>query len=1133
MTERDIFLSAIDIPDPQARQAFLARACGDNAVLRRAVDGLLAAHAEAGSFMEPPPGGALAAGPVFTSPLVGEVAAERSEAAGGGASRGVPPTRRAAAHPADLPHQGGGEEPELTAALPPDPPTAHPASPLAGEVAAQRRVGGGDSTAAVPAAGVVGSVVAGRYKLLEVIGEGGMGTVFMADQTEPVRRRVAVKLVRDDRDSRAILARFEAERQAIAVMDHPHIAKLLDAGATDGGRPFFVMELVRGVPITTFCDAHRLTVPDRLRLFQQVCSAVQHAHQKGVIHRDLKPSNVLVESHDGKPVPKVIDFGLAKAAGGLRLTDATLFTGFGAVLGTPQYMAPEQATFNAVDIDTRADVYALGVILYELLAGSPPLGRETLKKAALEEMLRAIREDDPPPPSSRIGGSAERPSLAANRQTEPDKLGRFVRGELDWIVMKALAKDRDRRYDTATAFGADVGRFLNHEPVAAGPPGAGYRLRKFVARNRGPVAAAAAVLLALTVGIAGTTTGLVRAERARTAAETAEQNERDERVKADAARKDADEQRKVAERTAASLEIDAIREVHERDPRVALLQMARTARRIPSEFQDLREFAVVSCLAWGQQFTSFLPPITHDGQPVVRFELSSDDRTRLTHGSDGTLRLWDTASGRPIAVIGRLNDSIEHYGFCDRGLVYTDHVDGVVRYWDAASGKLQCETPAPLSRYRAAQLRLRGIGRCEDWNRGRDRIVTWAPKNDREPWLGPIGVVRLWDTSTGQVISRLDRPGLALKSVRFVGDRWVVAVDESYSAHVFSAADGQWLARLDHPQAADGGVVWANPTNQWLVTWSHHWLPDSWTRILHVWDTKTWQPSAGSPTAKCVGQIINYLTDDLFAYQRGGNAVGLFRHGQGPLPTRFEATIPFQAIDMPYSPSELKCAGDRLHDGRGRIYDTQTWQLLAPPSGRRCHPDLAKFAPDGRFLPVAESFPTMKSGALGLFDTKSEKLIYTGYGTSAWTFHKYGFYPWISWSDKGSGPEIVNLARGCDIDPELVELWAQVVARGELGPDGRWVKWDEPAWDRRRLELAARPAPHPDFPFPGHIVTDPLYWLREDWASFGYEDDGELAGKLLRRAEALGDQAGMTHWRRVLEGHTDNTAPPPRPVNRP
>ncbi|HUR53339.1 MAG TPA: serine/threonine-protein kinase, partial [Gemmataceae bacterium] len=417
-------------------------------------------------------------------------------------------------------------------------------SPLDPPADGTRTFGSADRTASHPsAAETAGVVVAGRYKLLQQIGEGGMGTVWMADQTEPVKRRVAVKLIRVERgQSKTILSRFEAERQAIALMDHPHIAKLLDAGSTDDGSPFFVMELVKGVPLNEFCDAHRLSIPDRLQLFVHICSAVQHAHQKGIIHRDLKPSNILVEAHDGKPVPKVIDFGLAKATTGLQLTEHTLFTGFGSVMGTPLYMAPEQAAFNAVDVDTRADVYALGVILYELLTGTTPLTRDTIKKAALDEMLRLIREQEAPTPSSRLSASDSKPSVAANRQTEPAKLGRFVRGELDWIVLKALSKDRDRRYETANGFARDVERFLAHEPVTAGPPTARYRLRKFVQRNRGRVVAASLVLFALLAGIAGTTWAMVRALDAETLAraETARANdERDRAVRAedDAVRK--------------------------------------------------------------------------------------------------------------------------------------------------------------------------------------------------------------------------------------------------------------------------------------------------------------------------------------------------------------------------------------------------------------------------------------------------------------------------------------------------------------------------------------------------------------------------------------------------------------------
>ena len=328
----------------------------------------------------------------------------------------------------------------------------------------------------------VGSTI-GRYKLLERIGEGGFGVVYMAEQHHPVRRRVALKVVKPGMDSRQVLARFEAERQALAIMDHPNIAKVHDAGATDSGRPYFVMELVKGEPITDFCDANKLPPRQRLELFAQVCHAVQHAHQKGVIHRDLKPSNVLVASYDGKPVPKVIDFGVAKATGG-RLTEATLFTGFGALVGTPEYMSPEQAELNQLDVDTRSDIYALGVILYELLTGSTPLDRGRFKAAALAELLRVVREEEPPKPSTRLSTTDQLPSIAASRGLEPKKLSGLVRGELDWIVMKALEKDRNRRYETANAFAADVQRYLADEPVQACPPSTGYRLKKCARRNK-------------------------------------------------------------------------------------------------------------------------------------------------------------------------------------------------------------------------------------------------------------------------------------------------------------------------------------------------------------------------------------------------------------------------------------------------------------------------------------------------------------------------------------------------------------------------------------------------------------------------------------------------------------------------
>jgi len=343
-----------------------------------------------------------------------------------------------------------------------------------------------------PAMDGPGTVI-GLYTLIEPIGEGGFGVVYLAEQHAPVRRNVALKVLKPGMGTRQVVARFEAERQALALMDHPNIAKVFDGGATPSGRPYFVMELVQGLPITEFCDRNHSTPRQRLDLFMHVCNAVQHAHQKGIIHRDLKPSNVLVVPHDATAVPKVIDFGIAKAMS-QELTDKTLCTGFAEMIGTPTYMSPEQAGQIGVDIDTRSDIYSLGVLLYELLTGTTPFPKERFRQAPHDEIRRVIREEDPPKPSKRLSESKETlPSISAQRQTEPAKLTRLVRGELDWIVMKALEKDRTRRYETANGMAMDVQRYLADEPVLAGPPTARYRFRKFARRNKGTLVTAGLV----------------------------------------------------------------------------------------------------------------------------------------------------------------------------------------------------------------------------------------------------------------------------------------------------------------------------------------------------------------------------------------------------------------------------------------------------------------------------------------------------------------------------------------------------------------------------------------------------------------------------------------------------------------
>jgi len=447
--------------------------------------------------------------------------------------------------------------------------------------------GGLEQTGAYGPTEQPGTVIAGRYKLLEVIGEGGMGAVWVAEQTQPVRRKVALKLIKAGMDSKSVLARFEAERQALAVMDQPNIAKVLDGGLTETGRPFFVMEYIKGVPITEYCEATRLSIPERLQLFVQVCQAVQHAHQKGIIHRDLKPSNILVAPYDDKPVPKVIDFGLAKAMH-QSLTERTLHTAHETVLGTPLYMSPEQAQLNNLDVDTRSDLYSLGVLLYELLTGTTPLEKQRFKEAAWDEVRRIIREEEPPRPSTRLSRSQTLPALASGRQTEPARLTKLVRGDLDWIVMKALEKDRTRRYETVNGFAMDIQRYLAGEPVLAAPPSARYRLRKFTRKHRVALTTTAAIILLILVGAAFSTWQAVRATVAERAALAAEDDAKSQRDRA----KEAAEEARTAEGEAKN----------ERDRATEAADKARTAEGAAKNERDQARQALLAMFKLGSYF---------------------------------------------------------------------------------------------------------------------------------------------------------------------------------------------------------------------------------------------------------------------------------------------------------------------------------------------------------------------------------------------------------------------------------------------------------------------------------------------------------------------------------------------------
>jgi eukaryotic-like serine/threonine-protein kinase len=518
--------------------------------------------------------------------------------------------------------------------------------------------------------------IIGPYKLLQQIGEGGMGVVFMAEQTEPIQRAVALKIIKPGMDRRQVIARFEAERQALAMMDHPNIAKVFDAGTTDSGRPYFVMELVKGVAITKYCDEKHLPLHARLELLLPVCQAVQHAHQKGVIHRDIKPNNVLVAEYDDHAVPKVIDFGVAKATA-QRLTDRTMFTEFGQVLGTIEYMSPEQAKFNQLDIDTRSDIYSLGVLLYELLTGSTPFARKRLQSAAFDEMLRIIREEEPPKPSTRLSTTGALPSIAVNRGSQLNKLCGLVRGELDWVVMKALEKDRNRRYETANSFADDIQRYLNDEAVQACPPSAMYRFRKFARRNKTALVVAMLVGSAILIAVAGLAVSTVLIAREQRVTENALQAE-----------------------TQARTDLQDTLERERRDSylhRIALSQrelsvnnLARALQLLGQCPEDLREWEWYYLM----RLCRVEPVVLRDKIDVNSVAFSPDGERLASASDDGEIKVWNSKTGKVIQTIPKAHTgSNAHPGFVSSVVFHPDgeHLastggDQQVKVWDLTTG---------------------------------------------------------------------------------------------------------------------------------------------------------------------------------------------------------------------------------------------------------------------------------------------------------------------------------------------------------------------------------------------------------------------------------------------------------------